>query len=619
MIMRKAVIIFCLAFNAAKAQDVEGTWSGTMSMDQVWSGITGSFEKHVRLTIKNNVVTGTVEGWDKTVINGKHYGTCTISGNGTGELWRVAFNADGTYDIEAISPKYTCGTPDEATLGLDAHSIPIPSNRNLLSGTKTNLSDDYLGKGSSTTTWNLTRSVEAYLIVKPEKYDTWLPEPGKDEFTQGNTLMVRLEIQGPNGQPSKIKAKKIELKLEGTSQEPGFTLNQPAFPTVDFPDIGFLPGVKTPATPMVQSLEIECNCNLAYATLAAFDGGAYTTLTAEALLEGDIRVQGTLLVPGGIEKIPIPKRDSGSNIGSYWWKQYNRRLGDGVDNESSKWNEKDGDGLSAYEEYRGVISKGKFRRLNPLKKEVGIWLTLADYDLFFKGFQKFDAASEIEPVPFIDNEIFVDRKLNRNFKTSNVYEQYAIRMSTGALNDGVAGKAVNYGGPKFTRVIIIDWKQIQTLYPEIQRDALPARLPYTVQDLLAKTVAHELAHGLNVPHHGEQAYIKSPDTIRAGGRQVYISAGPTGPEITTRPFFISSIGSEGNQSSGNPACIMAYASFYKWAVTDLAGVRYYYKVPVLPLGNIFCNDDSGKGINDTQFYFGKASNGNCLSRFNLKP
>ena len=92
--------IFCMKPGLSHCQDVTGKWYGTMSMVTIsQSQLLGNTTIRVYLTISENVVTGTVEGSSRTIIEGKEVGNASCTGAGTGELWQVAFSKDGnTYE-----------------------------------------------------------------------------------------------------------------------------------------------------------------------------------------------------------------------------------------------------------------------------------------------------------------------------------------------------------------------------------------------------------------------------------------------------------------------------------------------------------------------------------------
>src|SRR5678816_1826020 len=214
MCYSRILLLTALLFSfSSSAQDVTGKWSGTMTMELWWEGITGPWHKKFDMTVQDNVVTGSMSGEGKLIIDGKELGHGNCFGEGTGELWRVAFNADGTYDIEITSHPYTChsvsqlennGQPVTTTDNHDdllAHNQPIPRDRTVLKGTiDTSGESPGLGKFHRYVSWFLTtKPLDVKLIVSPVKYDTWLPEPGLDQEVFGSTMIVNLKIQNRDG------------------------------------------------------------------------------------------------------------------------------------------------------------------------------------------------------------------------------------------------------------------------------------------------------------------------------------------------------------------------------------------------------------------------------------
>ena len=92
-----------------------------------------------------------------------------------------------------------------------------------------------------------------------------------------------------------------------------------------------------------------------------------------------------LLKPGGTSDILLPKRKPSSIIGEPWLSS-NGNPQEGDDNDTSPGNKNNGDGFSALEEYRGIISEGKFKRLDPKKKDLGVQIKKAEKEIFFLPF-----------------------------------------------------------------------------------------------------------------------------------------------------------------------------------------------------------------------------------------
>ena len=63
------------------------------------------------------------------------------------------------------------------------------------------------------------------------------------------------------------------------------------------------------------------------------------------------------------------------------------------------------------------------------------------------------------------------------------------------------------GVPQKTDEITVN---VDLLTSDFRRDSTsmrPAPLPYTLKQRIARTTAHELSHGINVWHHGSEAYL----------------------------------------------------------------------------------------------------------------
>lgn len=308
---------------------------------------------------------------------GAEWVICDCNTVGEAELHEVVVNKiDRTYTIQATAP----GCDDGGGSCGMTWDISIPDesliNPNVLSGTRTYEAEVGPFKANVTMTWYLVRESNVELIVKPKDYDNWLPEPGIDEKTVSEkTLAVDAMLQGKNGKPLIQKAKKFEIFLENTSSEPGITINYPVNPILPAePDLKLLDKTKATVDDNGQKMEIECNgCTTANFKIGSFDGGGYSTLKVIATLDDESIVIGHLETPTGTTEIPIPKRN-GSMIAESWLKDHGNP-GDYDDKEISDGNKNNGDGLTAYEEYRGVMTQGTFQRLDPQKKELGIKIT----------------------------------------------------------------------------------------------------------------------------------------------------------------------------------------------------------------------------------------------------
>lgn len=630
-------------------------WTGTLSMDEktTWNEgcISMSGERHVNVTFTNalptlfrdddatdfsaytdNKGTGSAEFHSQGNMCGQNGKTdCSVSG--VSKLHNVTVREwDSTYDIEVIAPPCIGTNSDGSTYGPDVMSITVSNehllDRNRLAGAKTTTGQvtGTTATYTRTVTWSLVRSVGAVeLIIIPEDYFEWMPEPGKDENTKGSVMNVDLKLQNFGGGSPSLKAVSFELHLQNTSTEPGISINDPFASANPLPDIRFLP--QTNATPSnnFQDLVIRCNkCNAATVAVAAYDGGGWTTLVAEATLENNTKVKGMLDLSGGPHEVPIPRRSPGSHIASLWLEENNNPQ-ETDDIESSNGNTNYGDGLSSYEEYRGVIAEGGFKRLDPMKKEVGIKMKKNEIPEFAGGISKFEGAADIRVIRFWETEIAADRKLNKNFKTANVYKQSALFLQKGTLSGPLGNSFGGQAIPTQVSKTVIDQNKIRSSYQDRLAEArsIHAVLSYSEKDLFETVTAHELSHSVNVPHHGSLAPNSLNLQIQAG-RPVRIFDF-RGNEITGRPYSITGRGGDrGNEQSGDVDCFMVNNSLCDWAVTSTPDSMFFYQVPLIPLGVKLCTSKTGTGLNSEKdanghyIYFGDAVNGNCLSLVKLK-
>ncbi|HEY6063162.1 MAG TPA: hypothetical protein VIV35_06110, partial [Chitinophagaceae bacterium] len=637
-------------------QDVQGSWSGFVRCVAEHSGKTGNSVRTVFLTIKENKVSGSETYDEDVIIEGKFYQHNHCEGKGDGQLNAVSiYTSTGTYSIGIEPPE--CKS-DDPSHGADAQVgvVEIADQRlqmkngklnmNELSGTETQVSElpGGLGKTTTTTTWQLVRDLDVELIVTPvgydktgaqKIYDDWLPEPGKDEISKGSVMKIKLELKSKSGKPLNYKAQSFELKLSNTSSEPGITINYPVSPAANqLPDLRFIPAAIAESNHQDQDITIPCKNGISGETfIASYDGGGRTTLNAEAVLTDGFHIKGQLLVSGGDEDILIPKRDPKSNIAKTWLDQYGNPA-ETDDKDYSTGNQNDGDGLSAYEEYRGVIAKGKFRRLDPDHKEVGVWVKQGEFSLFKDGIGWFKRATFMDTVVFFDNEIGPDRRLNNNAATANIYMQYVLKLEKGNIGGDVAGEnrpiTVLAKTPSASEVVVIDFDFIKQKYTDqlnmiAKYNRLGGRqltMPYTQAESIANTVAHELGHGVGLDHHGPPSVIQNITVPK--GDPYYHVYDYFGGEIIDRPFPIEGlVGVPGNDESGDLNCIMAYTSQYQW-VRVMNNTINYYAMGLLPLGKGLCTNNAGTGINANNKYFGDATFGgctnqcNCISRLKLK-
>ncbi len=659
------ILIIFLSGNSKPGKNIynrvfDSRWTGTVTCEEIFSAITGTSERHVMASFNNALPTlyRDDETTDLNFTDDKGTGSVTFhaegkfgvtncEGSGQTELhWVVVEEEDNIYSFHVIGPACTGtsvvsipGTPTTTEpYGPESTDIVISGqplvNKNLLGGTKTEVIDIDMGGGvgtlTRTITWHLTKSTvgDVELIVIPQDYDTWLPKPGRNELTEGSIMNISLKLQARGGGATTKKAKVFELRLSNTSREPGITVNFPTAPDDPMPDLRFLVQSNGQVEDEFQSLNIDCprGCQTAQLKVGSYDGGGWTTLTAEAILQDDTRIQGRLLVPGGEVDIRIPKRDPNSKIGKDWLTA-NGNPNEMDDKETSRGNTNNGDGLTAYEEYRGVISEGSFKRLDPNKKEVGILATQGDFTLFSQGIGWFKNTSGLEIIrfDFDRNEIAGDGRLNVNKKSAHDYDQYALYLLNGGLGgDGTLGIVYSKTNapdiPAQIISVVADWNAIQAAYQRRVNSTRPETLKFTLKEYLAQTVAHELGHAINIWHHGRDLdYSGWTFTLNDVSNNTRIFDRNGNLDIL-RPITLQNIGEKaGTVESGDLSCMLNYYPYYTWGyAVGVDGAAIFNREPLIPLGKIFCKSKIGTGFNATQLYFGDCAKGNCLGQIKLR-
>lgn len=585
------------------------------------------------------------EWYTGTKTNGGYHSEGQAHGQDTTDIV-VEFSEDEngktTYSIfipipactgKKIKTSYEGGV-SESIIGQDEGMIqiehqPLGNDPNLIQGEIIEKTTNENGETTeSILRWSFIKGpLDIELLISPENYDTWLPEPGADESTPGNSINISLKLQNKKGGEPLLKAKAFELKLISTSTEPGTTINYPL--TKPTP---FVPDLKLTGSSINNGQEliiVPQHGATGTATLVSFDGGGYTTLKVEAILEGGSRIQGKLNIAPHETEILIPKRAAGSKIATHWLKEHGMNMADDHwDDEVSMGNENNGDGLTMYEEYRGVISSGKFTRLNPKVKELGVKMLSDQIPTLQVGLDLFSAASGIKIIPFFENEIDQSRMINRNKSAGTRNSQYALQL---LIIDTLPGDTVGENRPinisnktpKLSEMTVVDIKKIKQLYAEQRQAFDKAGVPplYSEEDEIANTIAHELAHGVCVTHHGKNSNV-IPRRATKDSKTPFALYDTYGGHISIPDSGIAlyhSIGdNKGNESSGDLNCIIAYTTRYKWYFEQAQDRTLTYRsVPPMPQGTSFCRSGKGTGINATGF-FGDAPKGNCLGQIKVK-
>lgn len=459
------------------------------------------------------------------------------------------------------------------------------------------------------------------LVVNPIGYAQWRPWGGADEKTAGNTLTVEAALLTPDGKapPAGMRAKQITFELAGVSNEPGVCLNQPTSNAQTSPDLGFDPKQNPRLTVNGSFAETKQPGTRATAVISSYDWGAYGVLKVTAKMENGDTLHGYLMRQKGTTDILLPKRDKSSHIADVW-KTSNKIFGqaDTADAEPQAGNKNNGDGLTLYEEYRGIKARGQRERLDPNKKDLIVENTIGDW--VREGIDLFTRESKIRAVELKKDELPASRQVNANHDTAHGGDQFGLRITQGSVGGGssaaAALPAIEGKTPKDCTELRVDSQMLSAIFNN--KPPITATVRATLRAFLPVTIAHELAHGVYVEHHGKHTNFHKT-VLQRNPPQVFDA---NGQEILTRPFTLDeeTVGYAHEDASGDVNCLMAYNNAFRFFADKQTTPYTYYQLATLPEGTTFCTSPKGTGRNANDQMFGDAAPGygNCMSRFKVK-
>ena len=487
--------------------------------------------------------------------------------------------------------------------------------------------------------WDI-RGDEMEVVVEPiaRNYWDWLPTGNvRDPQKPGGApIAIRARLQKKGGGPITSKAQKFKFELSEVSAVPGVTMNWPLSAGSE-PDLRFIsdfnpaPNWSVETDGKVAVYAPDRGASQATVKLSCFDFGAFGRLKVTATVEGEELVGSVLTPEGKKQELLIPYRTEQSRIAKAWLK--GQESNDSADEDAQPTGDgHKGDGFSLYEEYRGFRVNAKHIRTDPVGKN--LFVHTVSQALFRKGINYFAQQSGLKVYSQLSPEEFAaDRVMNRNHipETHNVDQHGLLLVSNRALG-GVAYSPGTLPGPSTPATTIAC--EIGAV-PKVMRghtlygQKLTSTVPFFVS-----TVAHELAHGCSVWHHGE--------ACNSGGvtwRAVPLAAGGTrldevgctaffgirvlnesGAEITDKIIATLmklpdmrdtnvAVGTSHQLFSGNELCAMRYVSVASYE-RSTSNIRH------LPLnqnyGGIFCESPTATG---TARPYGDATPGRGACKF----
>lgn len=485
-------------------------------------------------------------------------------------------------------------------------------------------------------------------IEEPSAYPTWRPDTTPDRAA-GTPLEVTARLMTKSGGQPKTPVQSFEWELTGTSREPGVAMNFPVLATDNRPDL------ELDAAGAFFVLEKE-NQRLVRAVQSGFsdavkvvpyDWGGWSTLQVTAVLSDGRRITGRL--KGQNETgLRVPKRAPDSHVADGWKQAKGVKGPDTLDDDDFPVGDgTKGDGLTLYQEYRGFYQDGQRLEGEPKRKDFFIRLKQAGVAL--NGVGKFKRITNLRVHhAFKDSEFPPSRVMNANrSQGAHVADQHGVIIQ---IDRNRQGSAIAKGGPGTPR--------------SISSVDLMGNIASQSTQWINATVAHELAHCVNVYHHGEGDPGKILWVMIDGKVYEATAANPTPAEIyvldenygdmtaalaTEMQAFHDALVSRrddpagksplsdaekkliqaGNTMvvhlakdhgphSGNGNCVMRYDCAETYVLRRQKNIRIWNFTE--PVGGAFCKDATGTEVNRSgrppQDRYGAAASGrgNCAAQ-----
>jgi len=492
----------------------------------------------------------------------------------------------------------------------------------------------------------LGKDIRAKIESAPED---WRPKGGDER----NTINIRAFLE------DKDEKGIFKFILSEVSREKGIALNKGDDSGFDYQfgkdQAGFR---QAAATDDGEEIEAEEKQNEATVSVEAEDYGAWAKLKAKVQVGG---IWYDCESEDGKNYITLPYDQDEDHIADFWEKKYDlySEAADS-DNDNQPGDVGDppepGDGFSNYEEYRGFFINGVWDDTDPAHKDIFIYDELGfGVGLFTELHLTVSLINQDE----FDDDRFVN--FNRGYGTLTSQDGQKGLYLKGGFAEGALGYAEGIGCPNVMGCITVDclsiWKhaaykvmkEANNLYKykEIEerdiskaegsvfREAGGTYYDVTITDApieynasikaaflqsLNATIAHELGHGVNLTHHGEDIRIIRDNSDLENHLKNYRNEDPL------LEYMPGDTAVTGGIWSGDVRCVMRYDPPYNYLGWD--NKMYVYPPNEGEASRTtFCSSKEGTGINasprrtvDGKPYpvAGDATKGGCKGMVDLK-
>jgi hypothetical protein len=449
--------------------------------------------------------------------------------------------------------------------------------------------------------------------------DSWIPEAHTGDKT---TLTAKIYRKAGNDWLHPGPARVITFEFVQRSSEKGECLNhgEGREPDLFFPQALNAPRLQCLDDPVGQGRHFGTARTprpvvSEQVTVESDDYGSFGSVraTAPRCVPLDRAGNGKLVeVPQRQADEKVPRDDNDNQIAdAYERREARQPKANADDDEVPKGSGVAGDGLSAYEEYRGFLVQGRHVRSKWGQKDLFV------FDRDGVGLGRYPQASGFACHLIREQEFSAERVVNRNGGHAHVVDQHGLRLESEDLENlhGHSGK----GPPKNVEAVKVD-----------KNDFVFGVTRRTFNEqAFHETVAHELGHATGAAHHSDFVLTREgvfttfypPGQVPAGAKLAWAASWVLPPingeyvehtaatlcgEKLPKIFFV---GTKQNRHSGNTSCLMRYKHANPETVYQGAGG--WECIDREPARELFCESRDGTGYNAGGKCAGDAVNGNC--------
>jgi hypothetical protein len=353
-----------------------------------------------------------------------------------------------------------------------------------------------------------------------------------------------------------------------------------------------------------QSLVLERPASTDYVVrVAVRDSGAHARLKAEVEIAGvwlPAKAQGPTADSDG-ESLMLPLDGNQNGIHDWWENRF--RIGSPREDADATPNPGlPGDGLTAFEEYRGIYEEQKLVRTDPTRKNLFVYDAAMRYHQALMHTRALYQPLGLDVMILGENEFWSD-VVNYNASEAKKGDQYLIAVMQNPVRPS------DVGWREFAENWIRFGAVASYVGPPV-REHHTVAMQYRVRALhpgrVTEFMAHEFGHLMGIPHHGDHDDFVDVPASNALGL-------PAGPHLAT---------TRGGEHSGMAECVMRYRGAALFCVlprpVPYADIVYRAYPADTTRGTTLCTSAAGSGVNAAGAWAGDATRGNCLAQLQVK-